>query len=81
MIGAKNASVKHTCVPESARMYSSSFGASRRFNGLMTPAPRNDGVVALEELMAVQRHDREPVAGATPSPRSAPDSRATRSRC
>ena len=38
---AKNASVKHTFVPESARMYASSFGASRRLSGLITPAPRN----------------------------------------
>ena len=28
-------------VPESPRMYSSSFGASRRLSGLITPAPRN----------------------------------------
>ena len=43
-------------------MYSSSFGASRRFKRVDDARAEERGVVALEELVAVERHHGEAVA-------------------
>ena len=78
----KNASVKQTLVPESARMNASSFGAQPQVERVDHAGPEERGVVQLEELVAVQRHDREAVGTAdTQTSGSAPATRATRSRC